>query len=181
MSSNLHRWRGITSIRYYHPSAIDLRSSHLSGTKKTVEFDVPDLEELFYDLEWRLTSKTAINHFYTTCGLDTPYSELHDECKKTFRHLDNEWRRRVAQHGVWPTLKFMHRCDSTSALYLLLAHNNLYYQITDWAQIRPGPVPNPHDNMWSDYLDGQAHLIADLQFIFGRSETENASEAKNRY
>ena len=176
----MHGRRRITPIRYYHISAIDLRFSYPSGTAKTLEFDIPDLEELFYDLEWRLVSKTAINHFHAMCGLDEPYSPLHDECKKTFRHLDNEWRRRVSQYGVWSTAKFMRRRDSTSALYLLLAHGVIYYQVTDWANARPGPLPDPHANMWSNYLEEQAHFLADLQFIFSRSDAENRSEAKNR-
>ena len=86
------------------------------------------------------------------------------------RHLHNEWRRRIAQYGVWATAKFFRKRDESSALYLLLAHNSVYYRVTEWAQDKPIKLPSPHDAFWSTYLSEDPRYMDDVKAIFEKKD-----------
>src|SRR5260221_736647 len=149
---------------------IEGAAQRLSGNIQTIDFNTPDLEELFYDLKWRLCAKSAINTFHETCGLPAPYPPCHEECLKTMRHLNNEWKRRVYQYGVWSTAKFFRKCDECSALYLLLAHNTIFYRVSEWAIGRRIILPSPHESFWSIYLSEDHRYMDDVMSIFERKD-----------
>ena len=68
---------------------------HLSGDRQTIHFKdfLEDYEQLFYELEERLVSKTACNTWYELCGHPIPNPPDQEQCTKDFRHLDNKWKR----------------------------------------------------------------------------------------
>ena len=148
---------------------MDGAAQNLSGNIQTVDFGMPDLEELFYELEWRLCAKNAINHFRTMCGFKEPFPPIHEECKKVMRHLHSEWRRRIDSYGVWATAKFFIKRDESSALYLLLAHNSLYYRAKEWAYAKPIHICSPHDSFWTAYLAEDPSYMDDINAIFGKN------------
>jgi len=82
------------------------------------------------------------------------------------RHLNNEWKHRVYQYGVWSTAKFFRKRDECSALYLLLAHNQVFYRVTEWAVGRPIRLPSPHESFWSIYLSEDPRYMDDVKSIF---------------
>jgi len=70
---------------------MDSTTQPFLGEIQTADFDYADLEELFYNLEWHLCSKSVINSFYESCGLEIPYPPLHEQGTKIFRSLSHEW------------------------------------------------------------------------------------------
>ena len=73
---------------------MDGAAQRFSGEIQTTDFDYMDLEELFWNLEWHLCSKTVINSFYKSCGFKIPYPSLHEQGTKIFRSLSCKWERR---------------------------------------------------------------------------------------
>ena len=72
---------------------MDGTAQRFSGEIQTTDFDYADLEELFYNLEWHLCSKTIINSFYKSCSFAIPYPPLYEQGTKIFRSLSCTWER----------------------------------------------------------------------------------------
>jgi hypothetical protein len=141
---------------------IEGAAQYLSGRVQTVNFGEQNLEDLFWDLEWRLSSKSAKNSFYEACGHPPPHPPMREECHRTFQKLHNEWKRRVDKYGLVPTNKFFRRRDGASALYLFLFHTNTYANLESWAQSTHGDIPNPFDTIWAEYLVEDADRVGEL-------------------
>ena len=118
-------------------------AQYLSGRIQTVDFSTQDLEELFWDLEWHLSSKTVKNDFYEACGHPPPHPPMQEECCKVFRKLHEEWTRRATRYGQGSTNKFFRRCNELSALYLLIFHQDKYTEVDEWICKTQANVPNP--------------------------------------
>ena len=80
----------------------------LSGDRQTIHFKdfLDDYEQLFYELEERLVSKTARNTWYELCGHPIPHPPDQEQCTKDFCHLNNEWKHRVPKYRELNTAKF---------------------------------------------------------------------------
>ena len=96
----------------------------MSGDRQTIHFKdfLDNYEQLFYELEERLVSKTARNTWYELCGHPIPHPPDQEQCTKDFHHLDNEWKRRVLKYGELSTAKYFRKRDVMSALYLVVVH-----------------------------------------------------------
>jgi hypothetical protein len=141
---------------------IEGAAQFLSGRAQTVEFD-QELEELFWDLEWRLASKTAKNDFYEACGLPPPHPPLQEKCQKAVRKLNTDWLKRVAQYDVWPTAKYFRRRDEASALYLSLYHDTLFTRANQWFADKQIAVPDPQQSFWAIYLQEEGAHVPNLK------------------
>ena len=72
----------------------------LSENIQTIPFERHvDLEELFYELEDCLVSKTAQNTFYEMCGHPIPHLPDLKACTQDFQSINNDWKCHVAKYG----------------------------------------------------------------------------------
>ena len=96
----------------------------LSGDQQTIPFHeyATNFKSLFYKLEECLVSKNARNQWYELCGHNIPHPPNQEQCTKDFRHLHNEWCRRVPKYGELNTAKYFCKCDELSILYLVVTH-----------------------------------------------------------
>jgi len=55
---------------------MDGATQFLSGNIQSVNFEEPDLKDLFCNLEWQMGAKTTKNEFYKACGHPPPFPPM---------------------------------------------------------------------------------------------------------
>ena len=135
----------------------------LLGCVQTIDFR-QELEELFWDLEWRLVAKTAKNNFYAACRQPTPHPPMQEACQKVMRKYNNEWTKRVNKYGVWPTAKYFRRRNEPSALYLSLYHDTLFLRADQWFQDKQTEVPDSQQSIWAEFLREDGAHVPNLKY-----------------
>ena len=160
---------------------MDGTTQWFSGEIQTADFNYSDLEELFYNLEWHLCSKSVINSFYESCGFEIPYPPLHEQGTKIFRSLSHEWERWSKCFGPAATAKYLHKREETSVLYLFIFQNDWFTTMTLHYLQKGQYLPQPENSFWwqifwqdhalyNKVLDIEGHLHMNEGFDAGYME-----------
>ena len=156
---------------------MDGAAQRFSGEIQTTDFDYADLEELFWNLEWHLCSKTVINSFYESCGFDIPYPPLHEQGTKTFRSLSREWERRSERFGPTATAKYLRKREETSALYLFIFQNDWFATTTLYYLQKGQYLPQPEHSFWWQVFRQDHALYNKVLDIEGHPHTNEGFDA----
>ena len=88
-----------------------------------------------------------------------------EQCTKDFRHLHNEWCRRVPKYGKLSTAKFFRKHDEMSVLYLVVVHPNICLEASKGIKPR-NPLPDPSQCHWATLLHDKPAYTKQLQKMF---------------
>ena len=156
---------------------MDGAAQRLSGEIQTFDFNHTDLEELFYNLDWHLCSKSVINSFYESCGFTEPYPPLHKQGTKIFRSLSRKWTRRCERFGPTATAKYLGKREETSALYLFLFQNDWFASVTlHYLQCKQY-LPQPKNSFWWQVFQQDLELYNKVLDIEGHPRSTTGFDA----